>query len=315
MNHVIHECAIKHITLNISFSADLYISPRHLPIKLLPNRPPLCTSKASCHRPSAAQPFKATMPARSLSSTLPWNRLSCCFSFKICVWHFDVVLWWWLVYFLYPFIDGFLFSLSLCVSACLQSHVERMFHVLVHPYNLHLDKLSIFFAWLLWSVSTFDFANSGSKSSKDWPFKAKAPESRSSWQTSSWEVLAQKLLPKTSPSENFHHFSTSPKRSTDLAKRNHPIEQQHVWIRNNQPFHALSTAPGRFPGPRRDVRALSRPPSPPRPRWEAPGRAGRYRRGQPWRRCGSRWWWNLGGWDLDGGWEILRCYMMLPCHG
>ena len=111
-----------HKTWNItyrfhSFSADLFISPRHLPIKLLPNRPPLCTSKASCHRPSAAQAFKATMPARSSSSTLPWNRLSCCFfqNLRVTFWCRALMMtgvllvsfhWW-------------IFALSLSVCVCL----------------------------------------------------------------------------------------------------------------------------------------------------------------------------------------------------
>ena len=192
MNHVIHNSATQtHKTWNItyrfhSFSADLYISPRHLPIKLLPDRPPLCTSKASCHRPSAAQAFKATMPARSSSSTLPWNRLSCCFFSKSAC---DILMSCfdddWCSSCMLSLI--FVLSLSLTVCVCMSS-ISRRKNV---PFSCASLQSSSWYVFpnvcqiVLTAISTFDFANLGSKSSKDWPFKAKAPESRSSWRTSS----------------------------------------------------------------------------------------------------------------------------------
>ena len=207
-------------------------------------------------------------------------------------------------------------SLTLCVCLhvfCLQSQADEMFHVLVHPYNLHLDKLSIFFAWLLRVPSTLP--TQGLKAPRIDLSRLKhrnrvAPGKRRLGSS------GPKTAAKNISIRNFPSFFTITKKINGPCK-DKPSYRTTTCL-NTQPFlrtSFLSTAPGRFPGPRRDVRAPWRPPSPPRPRWEAPGRAGRCRRGQPWRRCGSRWWWNLGGWDLDGGWEILRCYMMLPCHG
>lgn len=179
------------------------------------------------------------MPARSLSSTLPWNRLSCCFSFKICVWHFDVVLWWWLVYFLYPFIDGFLFSLWLCVSACLQSQAEKMFYVLVHPYNLHLDIFHDFCPFsLLWVPSTLP--TQGLKAPRIDLSRLKhrnrvAPGKRRLGRSGP-KNCCQKHLHQTC-SIIFQHRQKDQgtlQRETILSKS---IEQQHVWIRNNQPFN------------------------------------------------------------------------------
>ena len=80
MNHEIHDFAIKtNRTYNITYHFQLIYTfhvgifqPSHSPT---PTDHPPCTSKASCHWPSAAQAFKATMPARSSSSTLPRNKL------------------------------------------------------------------------------------------------------------------------------------------------------------------------------------------------------------------------------------------------
>lgn len=184
-----------------------------------------------------------------------------------------------------------------CVSACLQSQAEKMLHVLVHPCNLHLDTLSIFFAWLLWVPSTLPTQSLKAPRIDLSRLKHRnrvAPGKRRLGRS------GQKTAAKNISIKHFPSFFNIAKKIKSPCKEKPSYRTTTIEIIiNNQPFPFLSTAPGRFPGPRRDVRAPWRPPWPPRPRWEALGRAGRCRRGQPWRRCGSRWWWNLGGWDLD----------------